>query len=204
MANVTITNVTSSPIFISDIYDTIAANSSITVSRAASDLPRMASLQHAMAQNQVTITVAYTADELASGLQQAPQSVSASDMLPVAAATPLGGCELIRVAFAAGAGGAADDVTVYAVNTLPYKFRVVNAWSVVLTAVASSTLQVWTRAAGAGTKLAQTASAAAGFNAYGTLTATALIAPAALDGLFVRRSDSGIAGEVFLLIRAET
>jgi len=165
----------------------------------------MASLQAQMAASAVSLSVVYSASELSSGLQQAPASVQAVDMAPVASTDAAAGLVIIRTAFAAGAGGAADDITVYAVNTLPFKFRVIDAWALVGTAVAASTLAVRTAAAGAGTLLASIGSAATGRNGLAvSVTATAVATPGASAGLFVRRSDNGVAGEVYVLARIES
>jgi hypothetical protein len=68
MADVTIANLTAAPLLIQDLYTTIPANGTITVSRHTTDLARMSSLQAAVAANQCTVAVVLTATETASTL----------------------------------------------------------------------------------------------------------------------------------------
>lgn len=201
---VAITNITSESVLIQDLYISIAAGDTVTVDRASTDLPRMASLQDALAAGSVTVVVTPTADEIASGLLQAPKTVEARDQAPVDAADVAAGAILLRAELAAGAGGSPDDVTVYAANALPFKFRVVDAWAMISTAVGASTLNLYTQAAAAGTLVAGPLdSAATGIVRMTGPTTSALATPGATEGLFVRRSDDGVAGEVFLLVRRE-
>lgn len=204
MATLVITNISGADLLIQDLYTTIAAGGSATVDRAASDIPRMASMIDAVATSKATLSVTYTADEIASGLMSPPQAVEARDLAPVAAAVATGGLAIVRSSFAAGAGGSADDVVVYAANTLPFKFRVVDCWAKVVTNVGGSTLQARTRALGAGTLLGTMSSATAGHQVQTDVVATAVATPGTLEGLFILRSDSGVAGEVFLLVRPES
>lgn len=203
MATLRITNVSGSALFLSDIYTTIAAGAYLDVTRDASDIPRMQSLASALAAGTATLSVTYNAAELASGIMTPPAAVGAVDMAPVAATDVASGLVLLRKAFVAGTPGTADDVTIYAVNTLPFKFRVVDAWAHVTTNVGGSTCNMYTRAAAAGTQVAALSSAATG-RVQSTLGDSALVTPGASDGLFVRRSDRGAAGEVYLLCRIES
>lgn len=196
MATLTLTNTTSSDIWLSDLYCNVPASSSMTVTRSASDLPKMASLQHQMALGYIKLSVAYSSDEAA---LVAPLTETA-----VASSALTSGAFLIRKSFAAAAAGTADDVTVYAVNTLPAKFRVVDAWARVATAIGGATVDVRTRAAGAGTLLATLDFAATGRVSMTVPNASAVATPGASDGLFLRRSDRGVAGEVFVLARVES
>lgn len=201
---VTITNVTSESVLIQDLYTTIEAGESITVERSSTDLPRMASLQKNIADGNVTISVTPTADEIASGLLQSPQTIQAADMAPVDATDVAAGLVVLRVPLVAGGGGSPDDVQAYAANALPFKFRVLDAWAMVSTGVGASTLNVYTQAAGAGTLVAGPLdSAAAGIVRMTGPNASALAVPGATEGLFIRRSDDGVAGEVCLLVRRE-
>lgn len=202
MATLTITNVSTDPVSISDIYRTLASGEAVSVTRYANQVPQMASLQKQVAAGNVTLSIAYSADELASGLAVPSAAVEGKDMAPVAATTAQGGLFVIRKIFTAGAGGSADDVTVYAVNALPEKFRVVDCHAFVSTAVSGSSLTVRTAASGGGTLLATVAAAATGRGTM-TGTATAVATPGSSAGLFVHRSDSGIAGEVILICRPE-
>lgn len=198
MATVTITNGGSSDVYCSDLYTTIAAGKSVSTDRSLAQLQSMKSLQALVAAGSVTVSVAYTADEKASGLVgQGDQAV---------AATGLSDAQIIRVALTAGGGGSADDVTVHAVNTLPYKkMRIVDAVAYVSAgASAGRTVQVRSAAAGAGTLCAEMGATANGRQGQtATVTASQLLTNGASVGLFIRRSDSAIAGEVLITVRPE-
>ena len=126
-------------------------------------------------------------------------------MAPVAATDVASGLVLFHKAFTAGGGGSPDDVTVIAANALPFKFRVVDAWAAIGTGIGASTLNVYTRAAGAGTLLAGPIDSASAQLARMTgPTASVVATPASTEGVFVRRSDDGVAGEVFILVRRES
>lgn len=204
MATLRITNVDSSELFLSDIYSTIAVGKYVDVTRDASDIPRMQSLASAIADGKATLAVTYSADELASGIMAPPAAIGAADMAPVASTDKASGLVLIRIPMTALAAGTADDVTGYAVNTLPFKFRVCDAWAHVSANIAASTLSVRTQAAGAGTLLATLSGNATGRNSMTAPTASAVATPGATEGLFVRRSDRAVAGEVMLLCRVES
>jgi hypothetical protein len=203
MATITVTNLTPDSVYIGDLYTNIPASGSVVLSRPAATLSSMSALMKAVAASQVTVAVVYDAHETASGLLVPPEAVDATDMAAVAATSAAAGAQTIRKAFTAGAGGSPDDVVVYAVNTLPYKMRIMDAYALVSTAVAASTLDVRSAAAGAGTVAASMSAAAAG-RAASTVTASVVLSPGAAVGLFVRRSDSGIAGEVVLSVRRES
>jgi len=203
MATLTITNLTAEAVYLADLYTEVPANSSIDVQRSASDLPRMRALQSAMADGKVSLAVVYSAAELGSGLQAPPDAIEAQDIAPVAAADAFSAGSVIRAALVAGGGGSPDDVEVKAVGQLPFKFRVIDAWAKIVTAVGASTLEVRTQAAGGGTLLASLDSAATG-RADASDTASAVATPGATEGLFIRRSDDAVVGEVFILIRPET
>jgi hypothetical protein len=92
----------------------------------------------------------------------------------------------------AGAGGSADDVTLNSA-ALPYKAFITQVRFIPLTGVASSNVTLRSAAAGAGTAYSSAlASVTAGTVAATTTVATA--AAAAGSSLYLRRSDSGIAG----------
>ena len=203
MATIVVTNISSDPVGIGDLYKTLAPGEAVTTSRATSDLEGMAGLQAALADGLVTLAVTYTADEIASGLQQAPSAVEAQDMAPVAAAVIAGSLTVMRIPLVAAIGGTADDVTGLAVGALPFKFRVVDAIALVSVASGGSTLTVRTRAGAGGTVLATCASASTGRNPNAA-NATAVAIPGATEGLFVRRSDNTVAGEVLLFCRPES
>lgn len=200
-----VTNISSSPVYIRDLYHEIPVGGSITTARAASDLSGMDGLIEALDAGTVSVSVTPTVAEIASGFLTPPQAVQAVDMAPVAAADVAAGLIILRVPLVAGLGGAPDDVVAYAANALPYKMRVLDAWAMIGTGVALSNINVYDQAAGAGNLLAGPLDATAAHIARITgPTASVVATPAALVGLFVRRDDSAIAGEVFLLVRRES
>ena len=101
------------------------------------------------------------------------------------------------------AGGAAE-VPILAAGLLPFQFRVLNLWAILSASPGPSTLAVWTRTGGAGTRLGIIDCGATGFRvstATQTATTEATPAPATPEGIFFLRSDNAIAGEVFMLIQ---
>lgn len=203
MADVTITNLTTSPLYIGDLYATIPASSSIVVSRYASDLPRMKALQDAITAGNAAVSVALTASETASGLAQASGTIQAQDVAPVAATDAAAAEFTLTKAFTALGAGVPDDVVIYAVNTLPFKVRVLSAQARVSTAIALSTINVYDQAAGAGQLCAALSSATTGIVPMTGPNASVVVTPGALIGLFVHRSDRGVAGEVVITCRRE-
>lgn len=205
---VTVTNTTSpsEAVTLGDLYKTLdKAGDSVIFSRTASDLSRMTSLQAAAAAGKVSVTVVPTADELASGLLTPPQTIQAADMQPVAAAVVDAPEIVLRIPLVAGGGGAPDDVTVYALNAFPYKCRVLWARAVVSATPGASTAEVRTQSGGAGTLLATMNTGALGLvPSPNTGFATSVVTPGASVGLFVRRSDSAIAGELHVCVRRES
>jgi hypothetical protein len=202
MAKLTITNLTSSQYFVTEIYKTLEAGESVTIDRASSDIPNMTQLIKDVSSSILSLAVAYTTEELSTGLMQPPWSVEARDMALVNATDPAAGDFTIRTAFTALGAGVPDDVTIYAANALPFKFRVLDAIAYIGTAIVITTLDVRTRAGGAGTQLANMSSAATG-RQTNTLNGSVVATPGTLEGLFVRRSDRGVAGEILLHCRLE-
>lgn len=198
MATITVTNSSGSDVYCADLYCTISAGGSVSTTRSVSDLSKMAGLQSLIAAGSVSVAVAYSDDEKASGLVDQGDTATT--------ATGLGDMQVVRVPMTAGTPGTADDVTVYALDALPYaKFRVIDAWAVISTAITATTLTVRTAAAGGGSSVAVMDSAVAGRNGLkSTVTATSTVTASSTTGLFVRRSDRGVAGEVFIVIRPET
>jgi len=167
------------------------------------DVQASARLMADKAAGLIDVAFTFTAAEIASGLLQPPGLIGGDDMQPVAAADLLAVEGTMRKAFALGAG-AADDVILYPVNTLPFKFRVLDVTVLISTAAAGASVALRTRAAGAGTLIATASSAATG-RIPGVFNATTLVTPAALEGLFLRRLvDSLVAGEVIIRYRRET
>lgn len=103
---------------------------------------------------------------------------------------------IIYVTFAAGAGGSADDVTVFS-SSAPFNFRILESWLITTTAVALSTVQARTATGGGGTALSTAMSATVAGKTSDNSTATATVA--ASGTMVLRRSDSGIAGEFFAM-----
>lgn len=212
MADVTITNLTTSPVYLRDLYTSVPASKSITVSRAASDLSRMSGLQAAVAAGTVAVSVVLNAVEQASGLAVIPGTVEAQDMAPVAAAAAAAGDIEIRKAFAAGgAVGTADDVAIYAVNTLPFKMRVLDAYAIISTASAGANhvITIRDQAAGAGNVAGVIDSAATGryavsFASNTVANTSTVLTPGASVGLFLHREDRDAAGEVVIKVRRES
>lgn len=208
MATVLITNLTAVPQYISDLYTSVPATSpnTLEVSRALTDIPRMAGLMQAKADGLVSVVVTLTDDEINSGLASTPNSITSDDIQAIAAAAPVGVAQTIKKSFAAGGGGAPDDVIVYAANALPYKFRIVDAYAFISAGNAGGrTLTIRDEAAGAGTSAGTVDCTNLGRVQYApTSNASAVFTPGATKGLFVRRSDSAIAGEIFITIVRES
>jgi hypothetical protein len=204
MAQLTITNVSADAYYLNDIYVAIPAGESVVIQRAISEISAMAGLQAAVAAGTLTFAVAYDVAELDSGLaQSAGQSIPAA----VEAADLVSSAILIRKAMVSGgATGTADDVTIYAVNNLPYPIRILDARAVISTAVGGSSLTVRSAAAGGGTQVAVVSSAAAGIaraTALGVSNTSVLLTPGSSVGLFVRRSDRSVVGEIVISARRE-
>jgi hypothetical protein len=100
----------------------------------------------------------------------------------------------VAVTFPAGGGGAADDVTIMA--TVPYQVRVLDVILMTSTAVVGSSAVVRNQAGGAGTALSSTLATAATGTVRNNDTATRTTSL----GLFLRRSDSGVAGTVVVVM----
>jgi hypothetical protein len=204
MAQITITNVSSDAFYLNDIYATIPAGESVETQRAISEISAMAGLQAAVTAGVLTLSIEYSASELASGLALAagpsiPAAVEAADLV----AAPI---SIRKAMVSGGASGTADDVTIYAVNNLPYAIRILDAHAVISTAVIGSSLTVRSAAAGAGTQAAVVSSASAGVaraSALGASNTSVLLTPGSSVGLFVRRSDRSVVGEVVITARRE-
>jgi hypothetical protein len=201
--DVTITNISSAPVNIGDIYTTIPVGGNVVTKRSASQLSAMVSLQKAVESGLVTVAAVEESHETASGLAIPPGTIEAGDAAPVAATAAASATLEIRKAFVAAAPGTPDDVVIYAANTLPYKIRVLSAEARVATAIGGSTINVYDQAAAAGQLCAALSSAATGIVPMTGPNASVVVAPGALIGLFIRRSDRGVAGEVVITARRE-
>ena len=202
--DVTVTNISAAPVAISDLYKTLAVAEAVTFKRSASELSSMRSLQKAAADGLVTVAAVMEAFETASGLATAPGSVEAIDMAAVAAAGVASGEVVFRKNFTSVAS---TDIALFAANALPYKMRILDAYLLISTVQAGSTLQVFDQAAGAGNAITTATSAAVAGRIAMPLTGNVsqVVTPGALVGLFLRPSaHSGIVGEVVITARRET
>jgi hypothetical protein len=182
---VTLTNLSSTtPVYVSSLYTTIAASSSIQTKRTYAQVSEDVQIMTLV--NAGSVSLAYTeeAGDDAAGLGGLDAGVAFS--------------QTIRKTFAAGAGGSADDVVIFNATTpAPFAFVITDVTAIISTAVSASTVQLRDTAAGAGTTLSDAlATASTGVKR----NAAATTAPAVARGgtLIIRRSDSGIAGQVLV------
>ncbi len=129
--------------------------------------------------------------------------VAAATLTPikdaVVDADGLGQMQVIRKAFTAAGPGVADDVTIYSANA-PFGFRVVDVWVNIATAISGKTVTLRDAATGGGNALSDAISGTStGVVRNTALTATRSIA--ANGSLIIRRSDNGLAGEMFIAIQ---
>jgi hypothetical protein len=107
---------------------------------------------------------------------------------------------VIRKAFAAGGGGAPDDVEIYNAAA-PFDFRIIDATTWIATAVGGSTVELRSASGGGGSALSMAFSGAATAvvreDGSGTTYATSQVSSG--GSLYLRRSDSGVAGEIVIL-----
>jgi len=202
MAQLAITNIVSEEVYLADLYTSIEPGETKTVERSATDLPRMRSLQQAMADAKVSLSVTYSADEVQSGLHAPPSTIEAVDVAPVGAATPAAALVTLYKQLAACGGGSPDDVEIFPAGSLPFKFRILDCIVLVSASPGASTVQIRDEAGGGGNLLASASTAAPGRQTNAENT-TGVATPAATKGLFARRSDDAIAGEVVLVVRPE-
>lgn len=181
----TITNLSSTaPVYISSCYKQLDASGSITVRRAMAQVDADVGLKALVTAGNVSLSFA----------EEAGDDLTTLGGLEAGAATTL----TLFKTFTAGAGGAADDVVIYAANA-PFAFDIIDVTAVVTTLVSGSNLQLRSAAAGAGSTLSDALTAATTGTKRNT-TAAAIPAVAAGGSLIIRRSDSGIAGTVFATI----
>ena len=113
-------------------------------------------------------------------------------------AAPTGGGQFVEQvisyhAVTAGAGGAADDVTIYNAN-LPFRMRIVDAYFLTTAGEAGGrTVTLRSAAVGAGTAYTSAITCTATGKAFDNITTAPAVA-AQNSSLFLRRSDSAIAG----------
>jgi len=187
----------SAPVLLQDFYVTLAAAGDVVaVERSAGDLPAMKSLQAALSDGDVTLSVAYSADELASGLV-------VDNAAPVGAASIQGGPMLLRIPLPVGGGGA-EDIVVFAEGALPAQYRIVDHWLIVSATVGTGNVTVESELAGAGTQYLTIVQTAAGRIIDVTPPAAApLVVKSATEGLIIRRTDNTSLAELYLLVRPE-
>ena len=207
MADFTFINPTSTVQWVTDFTNPIQvpANGQVTLpGRATTELPVARSLQKLIADGDLTFSLTPSADEKASGLLSPPVSITGDDMQPVAAGDVTAAIGTFHREIPAGAGGAADDVALFAANAIPFKARLLDVVFHVTTAVVASTLTLGDEAAAAGTAIAVGDSGTVGRKVDATRAATFVLEQTTVDkGLFVRRSDSGVAGSVTITYRRE-
>lgn len=203
--DVTVTNISAAPVAIGDLYTTIPVGGFVTFKRSASQLSSMVALQKAVEAGSVTVAAVEESFETASGLAVAPATVAAADLAGVAAAAVVGTEFVLRKAFTSVAS---TDIVLFAANALPYKMRILDAYLLISTVQAGSTLQLFDQAAGAGTVITSPATSAAVAGKIPMLlngNTSQLLTPGALIGLFLLPSaHSGIVGEVVITARRET
>lgn len=114
-------------------------------------------------------------------------------------ASSIGSNFSIYFPFTAGAGGSADDVTIFNANA-PFAFRILKTLPYISGNLAANTIELRTAAGGAGTALSSTFdSTLATEDPAITTPITATTTIAANGSIFIRRSDSAIAGEIICL-----
>jgi hypothetical protein len=209
--DLTITNLASTTTHVGDFYGVTLAptgstgDSQTLTNRTADELQRATRLQALLAAGTVTLTVTPSSDELASGLLAPEQAVEAVDMAPVAASDVAAGVQEFFLEFTApGVGGSPADVDIYAVNTLPYKVRILDAIMLVSTAVVASSSTLEDEAAGAGTTIMTFDSGTVGRKVDSAYDATFVLSPGATKGLILRLSDDAVAGSVIVRVRRES
>lgn len=212
MATLLVTNLTASKVYLRDCYATleIAGNAdgkdSIEFSRPMSAIPAMAGLQELVADATVSLVITPTADETASGLASPPNVIDAADFAEVTSTAIAAPLQTFRKTFTAtGATGTKVDVTLFAANALPYKFRILDAVVLCSTLTAATTCELRDQAAGAGTNLVSFGTAATGPNRPSVAFTTSQVVSQSnsTKGLFLNY-DRATAGEVIVTVRRES
>lgn len=180
---VTITNLSSSAVYVSQLYRQLAPSEAVTTTRTMAQIDADAALKTLISVG--TLGIVYTedtGDDIAFGV------------LESGIATQLA----IHKTFAAGAGGSADDVVIFNANA-PFAFDIVDTQAIVGTNVSGSTLTLRDTAAGGGAALSDAlSSATTGVKRNAALTSSPSVAKG--GSLIIRRSDSGIAGQLNITI----
>ncbi len=103
---------------------------------------------------------------------------------------------MIYVSYAAAAAGTPDDVTIFSASA-PFNFRILEAWAVTSTAILLSTVECRTATGGGGSALTTAMSTTVTGKTSDNSTVTTTVA--ASGSVFIRRSDRGVAGELFIM-----
>lgn len=113
----------------------------------------------------------------------------------------LGTVKVLSRTFTAGGGGAPDDVTILdGTPGLPYAARVIDVQLFVTTAVGGSTCTLNTATGGGAAISSDMSSAATAHVRDAGIASGAIASLAAGDDLYLRRSDSGVAGTVLVYL----
>jgi len=200
MASITLTKIAGDNVYYPDIYRSMVVGDVVTFDRFPNQITGMGSITKGIAAGELTMSVTYTAAEIASGQIAPPQSVGAADIAPVAATAVASSTATMFHEYAAGAPA---EIPVIAAGSFPFKCRVVEVSGHIATVGAgASTLAIYDQAAGAGQLIATIATDVLG-NVTGVVNATTVITPGALIGLFFLRSDATAAGDVMITVRPE-
>ncbi|MBI2394985.1 MAG: hypothetical protein HYV09_35775 [Deltaproteobacteria bacterium] len=178
-ATLAITGETNSELVAGAVGTSVLADESVTAGKLAAD----------------AVETAKILDDAVTGPKIADGSIAAAHVANAAAG--VGALVAIHLPFTAGVGGSADDVTLFDA-AWPFKARIVDVFAVIATAVEAKTAQLRDTAGGAGSALSDAFDAGStGVKRNAAITATSTIDADA--SLFLRRSDSGLAGEVVIL-----
>jgi len=121
---------------------------------------------------------------------------------PVAYGTPAF-MLILHKDMAAGTPGSPDDVVVIAAGTYSYKIRVFECDYVVATAIPASSVQVRDAISGGGNAMSGVISTAATGISWDTRDFDTKVINLATTSLILRRSDRGVAGELFMHVALE-
>jgi hypothetical protein len=181
---VALTNLSSTPQYLAQFYKELVSGETLTVRRTMAQIDADISLKALIYAG--TVGIAYT--------EEAGDDIAGGGGLEDGVAQTL----TVRKTFAAGAGGAPDDVAVFNANA-PYAFDILDVTLLVGTAVSLSTCQLRSASGGAGSAQSDALSSAT-TGTKRNAAATAAVAVAKGASVFLRRSDSGVAGEVLITL----
>ncbi len=197
MATITITNLTSAPIYLNDLMvnvDPGAANA-VTTQRDPGQIPNMVSTMAQVQEGNMSFSVAYTAAELGSGMMTIPASGPAATQGSPSLAAQM----VIRMPFTSVVG----DVPVYGLGQIPGKVRLLSAELLISTS-AGGTVNLWTGPLHTGTEVASIPAGATGPQvptAGSLFTGTYDLVPSASTGLFLNSATAGNIGELVLTVQ---